>query len=74
MEELFAQGSEYIFHYRLNPGEGIISNNALHNRTGFVDDDATDRHRLVYRARYFDRVRATDLHQLYHLGESTCCG
>jgi hypothetical protein len=74
MQDLFAQGSEYIFHYRLNPGEGIISNNALHNRTGFVDDDATDRHRLVYRARYFDRVKATDVNQIYQLGENTCCG
>ena len=74
IDHLFEQGNEYIMHYRLNPGEGIISNNALHNRTGFIDDDATNKHRLIYRARYFDRVQSTDVNQLYNLGENACCG
>jgi len=74
IDDLFEQENEYIFRYRLNPGEGIISNNALHNRTGFIDDDVTDKHRLIYRARYFDRVQSTDIMQLYSLGENTCCG
>ncbi|MDH5767000.1 MAG: TauD/TfdA family dioxygenase [Gammaproteobacteria bacterium] len=47
----------YVFKHRLAAGEGIICNNVLHNRTGFEDDS---RHkRLLYRARYFDRVAAT---------------
>ncbi len=74
MQDLFKQGHETIFQYRLGPGEGIISNNALHNRSAFVNDDAANKHRLFYRARYFDRVRGTDLQQIYRLGESTCCG
>lgn len=74
IDELFEQGSEYIIRYRLNPGEGIISNNALHNRTGFEDDSETNKHRLIYRARYFDRVESTDLNQNYRLGEYVCCG
>ncbi|TNF38714.1 MAG: taurine catabolism dioxygenase TauD [Gammaproteobacteria bacterium] len=46
----------YVFRYRLKPGEGIICNNVLHNRTGFSDDPASGRTRLLYRARYYDRV------------------
>ena len=41
--------------YRLNAGEGIICNNVLHNRTGFVDNDKQQR--LMYRARYYDRIK-----------------
>lgn len=69
LDDLFAQDNEYIIRYRLQPGEGIVSNNALHNRTGFEDDNETNKHRLIYRARYFDRVKSTDLNQTYRLGE-----
>ena len=48
--------SPYILRYKLQANEGVISNNVLHNRTAF-DDDATQK-RLLYRARYYDRVRA----------------
>jgi hypothetical protein len=41
----------------LGPGMGIVCNNVLHERTGFVDDPAVPR--LLYRARYFDRVAGT---------------
>lgn len=51
---LFSQGDVYMFRLRLQPGDGLISNNLLHERTAFSDDDA--RPRLVYRARYLDRV------------------
>ncbi|HHJ14685.1 MAG TPA: taurine catabolism dioxygenase TauD [Gammaproteobacteria bacterium] len=55
---LFQQDSAFIFRHRLEAGEGVISNNALHCRTGF--SDAPDGPaRLLYRARYFDRVSAT---------------
>jgi len=65
MERLFEAGSPYIFHHRLEPGQGIISNNALHNRTGFRDDAAAGKQRLIYRGRYYDRVRGTDFSQIY---------
>jgi len=41
--------------YRLHAGEGIICNNVLHNRTGFENSD--DQQRLMYRARYYDRIK-----------------
>jgi hypothetical protein len=51
-----------VLHYRLNAGEGIICNNVLHNRTGFSDDE--QHKRLLYRARYFDRIVNTELDDL----------
>ena len=38
----------------LQPGMGVVCNNVLHERTGFVDD--ANAPRLLYRARYYDRV------------------
>ena len=52
---LFQQDSPYIFRHRLEAGEGVISNNALHCRTGFSHEPG-ETSRLLYRARYFDRV------------------
>lgn len=52
---LFQQDSPYIFRHRLEAGEGVISNNALHCRTGFSHEEG-EVSRLLYRARYFDRV------------------
>ncbi len=45
--------------YRLNAGEGIVCNNILHNRSGFVDSDTQQR--LMYRARYYDRIAGTGM-------------
>ncbi len=39
---------------RLEPGMGIVANNVLHDRSAFVDHPAAPR--LLYRARYLDRV------------------
>jgi hypothetical protein len=39
---------------RLEPGMGLVGHNVLHDRSAFVDDPA--RPRLLYRARYLDRV------------------
>lgn len=51
--ELLAS-SPYVLRYKLQAHEGVITNNALHNRSAF-EDDATHK-RLLYRARYFDRA------------------
>jgi len=48
--------SPYIFRLRLEPGMGVVCNNVLHARTAFRD--APQRRRLLYRARYYDRVAA----------------
>ena len=39
---------------RLGPGEGLISNNGLHNRTAFDDNPAAPR--LLYRVRFHDEL------------------
>lgn len=54
LERLLASDSPYIFRGRLEPGMGLVCNNVLHDRAAFVDADT--RKRLLYRARYFDRI------------------
>ena len=59
--ELLADPGGPAVHCRLSPGQGIIGNNVLHNRTAFRDDtrDDTTSRRLVYRLRSHDRVTGT---------------
>ncbi len=57
LKSLLNGPSPYIFRHRLAPGEGLICNNVLHNRKAFEDDE--ENKRLVYRARYLDRVSGT---------------
>lgn len=59
MQDLFLRGSDYIFRVHMRPGQGLVCNNVLHNRTGFIDDPAAGRQRLIYRARYYDRIQGT---------------
>jgi alpha-ketoglutarate-dependent taurine dioxygenase len=54
MSEILSDKNDLIFRYRLQPGEGLISNNVLHNRTTFTDGPGHKR--LLYRARFFDRI------------------
>ncbi len=58
LEAILAADSPYIFHVRLAPGMGLICNNVLHDRTGF--DDSPQHKRVIYRARYHDRMRGCD--------------
>lgn len=57
MASLLSDASGPAFHYRLAPGQGIIGNNVLHDRTAFEDDPAGGR--LYFRARYLDRIAGT---------------
>jgi alpha-ketoglutarate-dependent taurine dioxygenase len=52
----FAGETPHALRLRLEPGMGVICNNVLHARTAFRDDPS--RPRLLYRARYYDRIRA----------------
>ncbi|NNM81070.1 MAG: taurine catabolism dioxygenase TauD [Burkholderiales bacterium] len=52
IESLLSSPSPYIFHAKLEPGMGLLCNNVLHDRSAFNDDS-----RLLYRARYHDRIR-----------------
>ena len=54
LEELLASDSPHIHHARLESGMGVLCNNVLHDRTAFVD--GSDHQRLLYRARYHDRI------------------
>ena len=54
LTQLLSSDSPHIFRLRLQPGMGLVCNNVLHDRAGF--DDNADRARLLYRARYLDRI------------------
>ena len=54
--DLFKRGDEFTIRHRLAAGEGVVSNNVLHRRDGFRDGDAVEHKRLVYRARYYQRL------------------
>ncbi|MGD8812623.1 MAG: TauD/TfdA family dioxygenase, partial [Thioalkalispiraceae bacterium] len=62
ISEFLDSADSPVLHYKLNAGEGIICNNVLHNRTGFSDD--AQHKRLLYRARYYDRIARTELDQI----------
>jgi len=51
--------SPYVFRHRLAAGQGLLCNNVLHNRTAFTDAVDKGASRLIYRARYYDRIRGT---------------
>lgn len=55
IKRLLEAPSPYIFEHQLQSGQGLVSNNPLHTREPFTDDPA--RPRLLYRARYHDRIK-----------------
>lgn len=52
--EFLASNSPYIFRARLAPGQGLVCNNVLHDRSGFDNDEQHERKLL--RLRYYDRA------------------
>jgi alpha-ketoglutarate-dependent taurine dioxygenase len=54
LERLLDEGAPGILRVRLAPGMGLVCNNVLHDRSAFDDDPAHPR--LLYRARFLDRV------------------
>jgi alpha-ketoglutarate-dependent taurine dioxygenase len=57
LERLLSGDSAPIFNHRLEPGQGVLCNNVLHNRSAFRDTPGQER--LHYRARYYDRIAGT---------------
>ncbi len=57
--ERFLADSPQVLHLRLAPGMGIVCNNVLHARSAFRD--APQHRRLLYRARYYDRITARSI-------------
>lgn len=58
LERILGGDNPYIIRGRLESGMGLICNNVLHTRDGFNDLPGRPR-RLLYRARYFDRICET---------------
>ena len=56
LSEFLNAGDGPVLRYRLQAGEGLISNNVLHDRTAFEDGPGSTR--LLYRARYYDRIES----------------
>ena len=48
-----------VLKVKLKAGQGIICNNVLHNRSAFADSE--QQKRLMYRARYYDAVKQTNI-------------
>ena len=59
IDDFLASDSPWIFRHRLEPGQGLICNNVLHNRTSFKNDEVRGIERLIYRGRYYDRLAGT---------------
>ncbi len=57
LRELLDGDSRWVIGHRLQAGQGIICNNVLHRREAFVDHG--EHKRILYRARYHERIRAT---------------
>jgi len=57
LEQFLGSDSPYIYRATLQSGQGLISNNVLHDRTAFNEDDAHKR--LIYRMRYCARIQDT---------------
>ncbi|MBO8085023.1 MAG: TauD/TfdA family dioxygenase [Marichromatium sp.] len=56
LDELFSRETVFTFTHRLAAGEGLISNNVLHNRMAFAPAAQEGRARELLRIRYTDRV------------------
>lgn len=61
LEHLLAGDSPHVFTHRLSGGQGLVCNNVLHNRARFTDAADGRLARLVYRARYYDRIAGSGL-------------
>ena len=58
LERYLQEDNPDVLRLRLDAGMGIVANNVLHDRSAFSDDPAQPR--LMYRARYLDRVSPAD--------------
>ncbi|MCX7174701.1 MAG: TauD/TfdA family dioxygenase [Proteobacteria bacterium] len=54
LEDILARETPWTLRGRLEAGMGLICNNVLHDRSAFRNEG--DRQRLLYRARYYERI------------------
>ncbi len=57
LSDLLADESGPVLRFTLKPGQGLIANNVLHMRTAF--QDRPTQRRLLYRARFFERIESS---------------
>ena len=57
LNDFLDSSSPYIYRATLQAGQGLISNNVLHDRSGFDEDD--EHTRQLYRLRYYQRIADT---------------
>ena len=55
--DLFSSDDAHILRLKMEKGQGVLCNNILHMRSGFSDASDPALKRVMYRARYHDRVR-----------------
>ncbi len=53
---IFSSDEKHIIDLKMERGQGILSNNVLHRRASFNDLDHENNKRIIYRARYHNRV------------------
>jgi alpha-ketoglutarate-dependent taurine dioxygenase len=58
LQSLLEGGDDAMITARLGPGEGILCNNVLHNRTGF-DAGAAPSPRVIFRIRFHNRIQGS---------------
>ena len=59
LKEVIDNASGFTVNHKLESGQGIICNNVLHSRSGFVNGNSASSQRLLYRVRYHDRIPGT---------------
>ena len=59
LQTLLEAGDPLMQTVRFKVGQGVLCNNVLHNRTGFDPDDAKTSNRLVFRARFHNRIEGS---------------
>jgi len=57
LQAFLQSDSPWIYRATLQPGQGLLSNNVLHDRSGFTDSESHTRQ--LYRLRYYQRVSGT---------------
>lgn len=73
LEQILGSASDYRLPLRLAAGQGLVCNNVLHNRTAFEDSQCKTEQRLVYRARYYDRIANTHWQRTMERESGICC-
>lgn len=63
LENILETDSNYNYQGKLQSGMGLVSNNVLHDRSAFEDNEGQKR--LIYRARYYARLAGTSVNEVY---------